>query len=217
MSRFEKWPMMLRLLLFCTLGVGLYLSVTSGYLIAKAELAQFLLGRSWAIAQQDQQRQAIKPWPWADMYPIAKISIPELDWSAIILEGTSGEALAFGPGHWRESVRPGTHGNSVVAGHRESHFNILKLLHVGDVLHVERRDGRVVSYAVNSVNIVHETDLSVLNDSSETKLTLITCYPVDSVTAGGELRLAITAVAALRGNTVWSGTGATSNTVVGQI
>ena len=196
MSRSGTLRLGLGFLLLVTLSTGGYLATSSIYLMAKAELAQYLLEHSWASAKANQRQS--KPWPWADTHPIAKLSVDKLDWSAIILAGTSGEALAFGPGHWRDSAQPGTLGNSVIAGHRESHFNILKSLHIGDSVRIERRDGQMIKYVVDTVNVVHETDLTVLANSDETKLTLITCYPVEAVTAGGELRLAITASANAR-------------------
>ena len=64
---------------------------------AKALLAQVLLER--AFAQTLATGTDVKPWSWADTWPVARVSVPRLGRSAIVLAGASGQALAFGPAH----------------------------------------------------------------------------------------------------------------------
>ena len=65
------------------------------YIHAKAMLSQVLLQR--AFAETITTGHAVKPWPWADTWPDARITVGRLGASAIALAGSSGQALAFGP------------------------------------------------------------------------------------------------------------------------
>lgn len=172
----------------CLIAVCLVFS--GGKSLAKAQLAQYLLENSW---QKTNLTNRPTPWPGADTFPVAKMTIKRLAYSAVVLHGVSGEALAFGPGHLSTSAPPGYRGNAVIAGHRDTHFSILKDLQHGDLIKIERTDGETITYRVTELKIVDESDVSVLNSGSEIELTLITCYPFNAVTAGGPLRYVISA------------------------
>ena len=77
--------------------IGLILFGQGAYIHAKALLAQVLLER--AFAQTIATGHPAKPWSWADTWPVARIEVKRLHASAIALAGSSGQALAFGPGH----------------------------------------------------------------------------------------------------------------------
>ena len=136
-----------------------------------------------------------RPWPWADTWPVARLEVPARGDSAIVLAGATGESLAWGPGHLAGSAPPGAPGNSVVAGHRDTHFAFLRELAAGDALRVERRDGGVVVYRVVGARVVHERDTRSLAGSDDRRLTLITCWPFDALRPGGPLRYVVTAEA----------------------
>ncbi len=74
---------------------GLMLVGKGFYMKAKAEVSQVLLKRTFEA--QLHGNPDGKPWPWADFQTTAEITAPRLNRSAIVLEGASGEALAFGP------------------------------------------------------------------------------------------------------------------------
>src|SRR6202048_3617158 len=76
--------------------VGLVLFGQGAYIHAKALLAQVLLER--AFAETIASGRATKPWSWADTWPVARIEVRRLGASAVMLAGSSGQALAFGPG-----------------------------------------------------------------------------------------------------------------------
>src|SRR5436189_260542 len=75
---------------------GLTLFAQGTYIHAKAWLAQVLLER--AFAQTIATGRDSKPWSWADTWPVARIEVRRIGASAIVLSGSSGQALAFGPG-----------------------------------------------------------------------------------------------------------------------
>jgi hypothetical protein len=92
---------------------GLWLVGDALYMRAKAALAQVLLNR--AFAAEIVAGTAVKPWPWADTWPVARIGVPRLKAHAIVLAGGSGQALAFGPGHLERTPEPGEPGTAVYA------------------------------------------------------------------------------------------------------
>lgn len=111
----------------------------------------------------------------------------------IVLEGGSGRTLAFGPGHLSASVLPGDVGNSIIAGHRDTHFQFLKYLRTGDSLKVDRPDGRGHMFRVVDIDVVDARRASLMLDTDVPMLSLITCYPFDTVNPGGPMRYVVTA------------------------
>ena len=174
------------------MALGLF---SSGlYIHAKALVAQHLLERSWQrVANGQHAATEIRPWPWADTYPVAKINFSTKQHSAIVLQGASGEALAFGPAHLSRTALPGEVGNSVIAGHRDTHFQVLQSLRIGDRIEIERAAKRTTYYQVTATWIVNENDITVLEDLDAPALTLITCYPFDAKVPGGPLRFIVRA------------------------
>ena len=155
---------------------------------AKAALAQHLLRQSWQESLTS--GQAIKPWPWADTWPMARLKVPQHNIDAIVLAGTSGEALAFGPGHLRESSMPGAAGTCVLAGHRDTSFGFLARIKPGEKLILQGADGRNHIYQVTTTTI-REASKIHLEQPRESWLTLITCYPFGAIVPGGSLRFLV--------------------------
>lgn len=152
---------------------------------AKAALAQQLLAAAWqrAIAGEP----APRPWPWADTWPVARLEVPRLGVERIVLAGAGGNSLAFGPGHVDGTSAPGTPGNAVVAGHRDTSFRFLSRLAAGDRILIERSDGARVVYRVEQLRVVDAGDPWAFEEDGTT-LTLATCWPFDALAPGGGLR-----------------------------
>ena len=163
----------------------------AGWVEVKAHLAQHLVHRAWRAAQAG--GEAVRPWPWADTLPIARLTVPARDVDLIVLAGASGRTLAFGPGHVTGTPLPGARGTSVIAGHRDTHFAFLRELRRGDAVAVQRADGTSVEYRVAETGVVDRQATEVMEDAGDTRLTLVTCYPFAAVTAGGPLRYVVTA------------------------
>src|SRR5882724_9471214 len=72
---------------------GLILLAQGFYIHAKAMLAQILLER--AFAQALTTGTPVKPWSWADTWPVARVAVPRLGKSAIVLAGASGQAARW--------------------------------------------------------------------------------------------------------------------------
>ena len=167
------------------LGQGLYMD-------AKAELAQTLLENAWSKSKQT--GKPVKAWEWADTWPVARVTAPRVNVSAIVLAGASGEALAFGPGHLSNSAEPGAEGTSVIAAHRDTHFEFLKDMQIGDAVELEARDGESHTYIVNDLKIVRAEASGIDPREPGKRLALVTCFPFDT-TEQGPLRYVVFATA----------------------
>jgi sortase A len=164
----------------------------AGYIHAKAGVAQMLLSRAWTEAQAT--GSAVKPWPWADTAPLARLEVPRLDISEIVLRGDSGRSLAFGPA-WNEgSALPGGRGTSVISGHRDTHFSFLQQLRADDRIAIDGVAGRRW-YRVTQTRIVDAHATRIDASSRDDSLLLVTCYPFDAIAAGGPLRYVVLAEA----------------------
>lgn len=173
------------------LCLGFWQFGQGAYIPAKAWFAQELMHRAWKKAEGGEQAPA--PWPWADTWPVARLSAKGGDIELIVLEGGSGRTLAFGPGHLSISVLPGENGNSIIAGHRDTHFLFLQYMKRGETIQVELPDGRKHLYQVTEIDVVDSRRGSLVLDTDSPTLSLVTCYPFDALAAGGPMRFIVSA------------------------
>lgn len=169
--------------------VGIALLAWCALLVADASIYQRIARRSLEIAS----RAAAPPLPPAPTAiptrplpvrattvrngaPIAEISIPRVDLSAVVLHGSDDQTLRRGPGHLENTALPGDTGNVVIAGHRDSFFRPLRDVQLGDDVFLETPRGRF-QYQVTAMQVVRSGDLTVLEQTNEEVLTLVTCYP----------------------------------------
>jgi sortase A len=163
-------------------ALGLTVFAQGAWIQGKATLAQYLLEDAFAESIDTGKR--VKPWSWADTWPVAKIEIPRIGKSAIALAGSSGQALAFGPGHLDRSADPGEPGTAVYAAHRDTHFAFLSAVKPGDAIEVTRADGRTFTYETTGSEIVRWDNSGISADARGTQLALVTCWPLDGKTRG---------------------------------
>jgi sortase A len=107
---------------------------------------------------------------------MAKLSIPRLAAQLYVIEGDSPAELRRGPGHLADSASPGESGNCVIAGHRDTHFRVLKGIRRGDEILLQTERGRF-RYRVSGTSVVSPADTRALQPTRSPVLTLITCYP----------------------------------------
>lgn len=175
----------------CLLCLGFWQLGQGAYIPAKAWFAQELMQRAWTRGTNGDDRPT--PWPWADTWPVARLTAKSGDVDLIVLAGGSGRTLAFGPGHLSASSMPGEIGNTVIAGHRDTHFNFLRDLEIGESLVIETIAGRKHLYKVIGIDVVDSRRGSLLLDTEAPILSLVTCYPFDVRDSGGPLRYVVTA------------------------
>jgi sortase A len=178
------------IVIWLVLFVGGVLFLVAGLWIpAKAVVAQHLLHRAWEKTLISSKN--VKPWPWADTWPVGRLQNERLGIDQIVLEGESGEVLAFGPGHLPGSNLPGGKGHTILAGHRDTNFRFLQDLIPGDVLTLTGKKGKMV-YEVVATEVQLAKNL-YFDGEEWGVLTLITCYPFDALLVGGSLRYVVLA------------------------
>jgi len=156
------------------------------YMHAKAKLAQVLIERSW-------NTDARHPWPWADTAPVARLVIPRVELDNYVLDGATGSALAFGPGMVSGSAEPGSNGVTMIAAHRDTHFEPLRDIEASDVIRIQGADKHWHQYRVTKISIADNRVDTFTPSISESVLVLVTCYPFDAVLPGGPLRYVVEA------------------------
>jgi len=170
------------------LFLGLLLIINSIWIKGKPLLAGFLLRTAWERTVKIDQ--PVKAWPWADTHPAARLKAARLGVDFIVLEGDSGEVLAFGPGHVSGSAQPLGRGNCILVGHRDTSFIFLKDLRLNDTIIIHDVKNRTGTYRVQSTMIAAVDDL-YFKETSESWLTLITCYPFDGLSSATDKRYVV--------------------------
>ena len=182
---------MLRILAVALLAIGSWQVAAAGWIHLKANLAQHLIASAWTQAREGGASR--RPWPWADMRPIARLTVPGRGIELYILDEASNRALAFGPAHVSGTARPGARGNAVIVAHRDTHFAFLRTLAIDDEIDVEIASGVASRYRVREVAVVDKGETHVLDDAGSAQLTLITCFPFDAVRPGTPWRYVVIA------------------------
>ena len=192
--------------------VGGLLCVQASWLPAKAWLSQQLIKHSWQqsisisiMAQQKIRGQdntnphslskpiAIKPWPWADTFPIAELVFQRIDKSIVVLNGGDPTTLAFSAGAVAPFNQPAAIKPFVVAGHRDSHFAFLEDITIKDIISLVDVRGKMQHYQVESIDIVDATIGQFPLVADERSLVMITCYPFKGISNSADERYVITA------------------------
>ena len=163
--------------------IAVYLVPTVyGTVMSHLALAQFRASghanRLWDSARiRAYQRSLAVSFP----APEAILRVPKAAIEVPILEGTDDLTLNRGVGHIHGTALPGNSGNIAITGHRDGFFRGLKDITAGDTIEVMRRtkegQAHTDKYLVRNIKIVLPSDTSVLNQTDDSTLTLITCYP----------------------------------------
>jgi sortase A len=163
----------------------------AAWIHAKGWLAQELIAFAWSRAQSGSA--APRPWPGADLTPLARLTVPSRRLSVYVLDDANARALAFGPALLGGTAIPGAGGNSVIVAHRDTHFAFLRKLAVDDEIDVEAVRGTRSRYRVREMRVVDKHDVEVAEPTANARLTLVTCYPFDAVRPGTPLRYVVIA------------------------
>ena len=119
------------------------------------------------------------PPPANDGDALAQIRIPRIGLEKIVVSGVSLEDLKRGPGHYPDTPLPGQPGNAAIAGHRTTYgapFNRIDELEPGDEILVTTTQGSF-RYEMIEQHIVSPSQVEVLNDYGDDRLTLTACHP----------------------------------------
>ncbi len=179
-----------RLALACLLAAGL-LSGHAAYMHAKAWLAQYLIADAWQHTLAGDKH--VKPWSWADTWPVAKLTTPAGN-ELYVLAGLTGESMAFGPAMPVNGIAPGHKGTTIIAGHKNTVFRFLEDVKVGQVFSLQVSSGQVFRYRVTSLDIANSQYETIPMQTARDALLLITCYPFGTGHWDSPLRYLVKAV-----------------------
>ena len=107
---------------------------------------------------------------------LGRLEIARLGISVIVAEGVDSRTLRRAVGHIPGTALPGQAGNVAISGHRDTFFRALKDIQRDDEVLLTTLEG-FYRYRVESIKVVEPGDTAVLDDSTESVLTLVTCYP----------------------------------------
>lgn len=112
---------------------------------------------------------------------LAALSIPSISCKEVVKEGSDRGTLAKALGHMEGTALPGQVGNCVIVGHRNYnfglYFNRLNEVAIGDEITISTKEG-TYTYIVMETKVVEPEEVSVLGQTEEANLTLITCTPI---------------------------------------
>lgn len=169
------------------MSMGLILLIIAGYSIydhARSSSVTLEEAQS-ALAQDRNQVQAaneeefnINEYQAAQGEPFGVLTIPRLERSIAIVEGSDADSLKKGVGHVASTVFPGQGEQIVLSGHRDTVFRDFGALQIGDTFEVEMSYGNF-EYQIRDYEIVDRFDTSVIRNMGEEVLVVTTCYPFD--------------------------------------
>jgi len=122
------------------------------------------------------------PPPPEDGGAVARLVIPKIGVDKIVVEGVGRRDLQKGPGHYPGTPLPGQPGNAAIAGHRTTYgapFEDVDELVGGDEILVTTRQGSF-RYEVTGTQIVQPSQVEVVADHGDDRLTLTSCHPLYS-------------------------------------
>lgn len=153
---------------------GLTVTINASIIPMKAWLSQKLIDQAWNETIKTGINK--KPWPWLDSTPIAKLSIPKHKWENVVLSGVSGEVMAFAPGWHKETTELGKKGVSLISAHKDTHFQILEKLKIGDKI-ILTTTNETINYKISDFIISDNASISIQKNTNKRILALSTCYP----------------------------------------
>ncbi len=111
---------------------------------------------------------------------LGELTIPALELSYPVVQGTHDNELKQGIGHFTGSVLPGQGGNVLLSGHRDTVFIKLEHLKKGDKIVFSTPFGDY-NYEAVDFKITGADDQTVAVPTDYETLTLTTCYPFDFI------------------------------------
>ena len=157
----------------------------------KAKLAQVLLQHAWNKTLQT--GKYFQPWSSFDGKPILLLEIPSHNISQIVLSGTSGQSLAFGPSFHEESFLPHQQKITIISSHRDSHGIYIKKLQLGEEIKLQDQYKKWHSYIIDDFLIINIQEEKITMENNDQHLLLVTCYPFNAILSGTSYRYVVSA------------------------
>jgi len=161
------------LISYSLVAVGLLLAGKAALIVVSAEASQpSAVTTPWAEIAPNAANPPISLPPGV----IARLRFPKLNRDVFVWGDEHPGNLAKGPVWLRQTRSFVSGGNTVIAGHRDTHFRFLKDAKVGDIFEVDQ-GGAHLTFRVSLIRIVRPTDRGLLAPTAQKAVTLVTCYP----------------------------------------
>lgn len=177
-------PTLLGFACFCLLQFGAH-----AWSQARSYAARVLVEQAWSRTLMGDSPAL--PWPGADAWPVARLRVPTLGIDRYVLAGSRSQGLELGPGHLEGTPIPGDEGNSVIRGRGNEELAFLGQLRLGDVIEIQRADGRWIAYRVVEGAVLDTRDVWVAKQEGPNRLTLVTGYPFSAARPAGRRRYVV--------------------------
>jgi sortase A len=125
------------------------------------------------------QSSSYAPIPTSSPAQATRLQLPAIQVDAPIVQGDGWEQLKKGVGQHPGSVNPGENGNLVLSAHNDIFgeiFRYLDKLNPGDLVIVHTYQ-RSYTYIVIDTKFVDPDEVSVMEQTPQATITLISCYP----------------------------------------
>lgn len=142
-----------------------------------------ILDKQILVEDQQKAEQPILAIKEGDV--LGRIDIPRIGVSVAVLQGTTSRTLRVGVGHIKGTALPGNPGNIGIAGHRDTYFRALKDIRKDDEIQLQTAAG-IARYKVDWIQITSPSDVGIVAPTTESSLTLVTCYPFYYIGAAPE-------------------------------
>ena len=107
---------------------------------------------------------------------LAILRIPRLNLEVPVYDGTTDAVLDLAAGRIEDTALPGTPGNVGIAAHRDGYFRVLKDIKEGDALVLDTPVA-TEQFRVQWIKITTPDDVSVIDPTPTSAVTLVGCYP----------------------------------------
>jgi sortase A len=126
---------------------------------------------------------------------VAELSVPAHGIRQLVLEGNSGRNLAFGP-VFHDGALNGR--DMVISGHLDTHFRFLAAVQTGDLIQLTTLHS-TQWFEVREMDVVDSRREELVIEPGLNRISLVTCFPFDSLRPGGPLRYVVTALPEKKG------------------
>ena len=180
----------LSLIFLLVIGGG-YIAYEGLKIELKAKVGQVLLQHAWNKTLQT--GKYFQPWPSFDGKPILLLEIPSHNISQIVLSGTSGQSLTWGPSLHLESFLPHERKVTIISSHRDSHGVYIKKLQLGEEIKLQDQYKKWHSYIIDDFFIINVHEEKITMENNDQHLLLVTCYPFNAIRSGTPYRYVVSA------------------------
>ncbi|PMC35293.1 class D sortase [Bacillus sp. UMB0899] len=167
------------ILSYLLITVGSFFIIYQSYWLANVSLTTDLeveVNAPYSTPKTGEALHTMTSVPIQEGERIGILSIPKLEKTLPIFEGVEEETLKKGIGHIPSTPLPGQQSNAVLAGHRDTFFQGLDRLNIGDSL-IVTLNNKTFIYKIKKIRIVDKDDKTVIVPKPTRTLTLTTCYP----------------------------------------